>query len=236
MTGSPIELVIFDCDGVLVDSEPLSLRILLAMLADHGVKLLMHGIAGFSEGFAPTRPVLRALGVPFCRSLDGVAVGDTALAHMRRDLNAAICRELKPILGIRQTLARLDKPVCVASSSQVERIRLSLDVTGLTSFFHDRVFSATMVDRGKPAPDLFLYAAQQMHTAPEDCMVIEDSPAGISAALTAGMRVLAFTGGSHAQTPSHRDRLAALSPHGVFDDMRALPALLRDLEKGRKVS
>ena len=230
MTETPIELVVFDCDGVLVDSEPLSIRVLLDMLAEHGVTM---------DAEAACEAFLGRSLASVCDILSrehGLAVSDTALAGMRRDLNAAICAELQPILGIRQALARLDKPVCVASSSQLERIRLSLDVTGLTSFFHDRVFSATMVANGKPAPDLFLFAARQMHAAPEACMVIEDSPAGISAALAAGMRVLAFTGGSHAQTPSHRDRLAALSPHGVFDDMRALPALLRDLEKGRKVS
>jgi len=230
MTGSSIELVIFDCDGVLVDSEPLSVRVLLQMLADAGVTL---GAEEAYEAFLG-----RSL-ASVCEILErghGVAVSDAALARMRRDLNAAISRELQPIPGIRQTLARLDKPVCVASSSQVERIRLSLEVTGLTSFFHDRVFSATMVAHGKPAPDLFLFAARQMHTAPQDCIVIEDSPAGISAALEAGMRVLAFAGGSHARSAAHRDKLKALQPHGLFDDMHDLPALLADLEKSRKVS
>lgn len=230
MAGSPIELVIFDCDGVLVDSEPLSVRVLLRMLADAGVTL---GEEAAYEAFLG-RSLASVCDI--LRREHGVAVSEAALARMRGELNAAICEELQPILGIRQTLARLDKPVCVASSSQVERIRLSLDVTGLTSFFHDRVFSATMVAHGKPAPDLFLYAARQMHAAPGGCIVIEDSPAGVSAALDAGMRVLAFAGGSHARSAAHRDRLTALQPHGLFDDMRELPGLLAGLEKSRKVS
>ncbi len=230
MTGSPIKLVIFDCDGVLVDSEPLSVSVLLRMLADAGVML---GEEAAYEAFLG-RSLASVCDI--LRREHGVAVSDAALARMRGELNAAICEQLQPILGIRQTLARLDKPVCVASSSQVERIRLSLDVTGLTSFFHDRVFSATMVAHGKPAPDLFLYAARQMHADPEGCIVIEDSPAGVCAALDAGMRVLAFAGGSHARSAAHRDRLTALQPHGLFDDMRELPGLLAGLEKSRKVS
>jgi beta-phosphoglucomutase-like phosphatase (HAD superfamily) len=93
-----------------------------------------------------------------------------------------------------------------------------------------------MVQRGKPAPDLFLLAAQRMRVQPAHCMVVEDSPAGVAAAHEAGMRVVAFTGGSHARLASHRRRLAELEPHAVLDDMSGLPGLLRDLERGRKVS
>lgn len=230
MTASTIELVIFDCDGVLVDSEPLSVRILLQTLAGLGVTLdsAQAYEAFLGRSLASTCAILQ-------RDY-GVDVDEAALERMRQHLHAAIESELQPIPGIADTLAALDRPVCVASSSQEERIRLSLQVTGLAGFFGDRVFSATMVTHGKPAPDLFLYAARQMHADPQRCMVVEDSPAGVRAALAAGMRVLAFAGGSHAQSAEHRARLAALDPQAVFEDMHALPDLLREQEKSRKVS
>jgi HAD superfamily hydrolase (TIGR01509 family) len=230
VAAAPIGLVIFDCDGVLVDSEPLAMRILLQMMSDAGAKMLPEEAheAFLGRTLASTCEILR-------RDF-GVAVGDDALERMRRDLNAAIRRDLQPMAGIAEVLGTLGRPCCVASSSQPERIRLSLQVTGLADFFGDAVFSATMVAHGKPAPDLFLHAAERMQVEPDRCMVVEDSPAGVSAALQAGMRVVGFTGGSHARLASHRRRLAALNPHGMLDDMLGLPGLLRDLEKGRKVS
>jgi HAD superfamily hydrolase (TIGR01509 family) len=227
---APVGLVIFDCDGVLVDSEPLALRILLQTLSEAGAVLLPEEAhdAFLGRSLASVCDILR-------RDY-GVALAEEALERMRRDLHAAIRSDLTPISGVAEVLAALDRPVCVASSSQVERIRLSLQVTGLAEFFGDAVFSATMVTNGKPAPDLFLHAAERMKVEPRHCMVVEDSPAGVSAALQAGMRVVAFTGGGHARQASHRRRLNALSPHGMLDDMRGLPGLLQDLEKGRKVS
>ncbi|MGF1629334.1 MAG: HAD family hydrolase [Kiloniellaceae bacterium] len=230
MAAAPIGLVIFDCDGVLVDSEPLAMRVLLQLLSDAGAVLVPEEAyeAFLGRSLASVCEILR-------RDYD-VALGDDALERMRRDLNAAIRSDLQPIPGITETLETLGRPFCVASSSQVERIRLSLQVTGLAGYFGDDVFSATMVAHGKPAPDLFLYAAERMQVEPGRCMVVEDSPAGVSAALQAGMRVVGFTGGSHARLASHRRRLAALNPHGMLDDMLGLPGLLRGLEKGRKVS
>jgi len=230
MAAPDIGLVIFDCDGVLVDSEPLAMRVLLRMLSAAGAQLQEDEAyeAFLGKSLASVCEILR--------SDYGVALGSDALERMRRDLNGVIRDELQPIPGMAETLAGLNRPVCVASSSQVERIRLSLQVTGLGGYFGDHVFSATMVQRGKPAPDLFLLAAERMHVAPAHCMVVEDSPAGVTAALEAGMRVVAFTGGGHARQASHRERLAALGPHAMLDDMHGLPGLLRDLEKGRKVS
>lgn len=230
MTETPIGLVIFDCDGVLVDSEPLAMRVLLQTLAEAGVEL------GAEEAYAAFLGKSLATVCGILRDGYGVNVDDAALARMRARLNEAIRRELQPIPGIAETLGKLGHRVCVASSSQVERIRLSLEVTGLSGFFGDDIFSATMVARGKPAPDLFLHAAQQMHVDPGRCMVVEDSPAGVTAALAAGMAVFGFAGGSHAQAAPHREKLRALGPAEVFDDMRALSGLLRGLEKDRKVS
>ena len=151
---------------------------------------------------------------------------DAHLAAMREELFDAFRAELRPIPGIAAVIDALPCPFCVASSSLPERIRLSLEVTGLWTRFEGRAFSSTMVRRGKPAPDLFLHAAASLGFAPADCLVVEDSPAGITAARAAGMRVIAFTGGGHAAGADHRARVAALGPDAVIDDMGALPALV----------
>ena len=122
--------------------------------------------------------------------------------------------------------ARIDARRCVASSSQLERIRLSLEITGLRDLFEPHIFSASMVSRGKPAPDLFLHVAREMGVAPENCTVIEDSPAGIAAAKDAGMRVFAFAGGSHAGRAGLLAAFETMQPDRVFDDMRDLPDML----------
>jgi HAD superfamily hydrolase (TIGR01509 family) len=134
-------------------------------------------------------------------------------------------RELQPIPHIKEALERIALPVCVASSGAPEKIRHSLTVTGLLEFFDPHLFSAHMVANGKPAPDVFLFAAERMTMAPEACCVIEDSEAGIQGALAAGMRVLGFAGGGHAG-PDYADMLRKCGPHAVFDDMRDLPGLL----------
>lgn len=217
MTG----LVIFDCDGVLVDSEPISLRLLLETLASAGVAMTPAEADALFLGrsLASTREIVR-------RDY-GLEVSDAALDEMRRALYAAFRAELQPIPGIAEALDALPVPYCVASSSQPERIELSLAVTGLWPRFAGRAFSATMVARGKPAPDLFLHAARSLGYRPDDCIVVEDSPAGITAAQAASMRVVAFTGGSHASTDEHRARVTALRPDAVIADIRALPALVR---------
>lgn len=212
-------LVIFDCDGVLVDSEPIALRLLLETLAEAGLALDADVARDrfLGRSLASTREILAE---DF-----GLTLSDAALGDMRRLLHAAFRAELRPIPGVAETLAALERPVCVASSSQPERIELSLRVTGLWRWFEGRAFSASMVARGKPAPDLFLHAAAAMGYAPADCLVVEDSPAGIAAAQAAGMRVVAFTGGSHAGSETHRRAVAALGADAVIEDMRALVAI-----------
>ena len=213
-------LIIFDCDGVLVDSEPLALRVLIEGIAERGITL--------EEDSASERFLGRSLAsvIKMVQRDFGVALEADALERMRDRLYALFREELRPIAGLAETLERLAVPFCVASSSQMERIRLSLELTGLARYFGNRIFSATMVAEGKPAPDLFLLAASRMHVLPEQCIVIEDSPAGIEAARRAGMRALAFTGGSHARLAGHRERLEALAPDAIFDDMAHLPELI----------
>jgi len=222
MAAKTTELVIFDCDGVLVDSEPISIAVLVEALAAAGVTM--------SEEEAHVRFLGRSL-----KSMSeilhddyGLAIDAAFLDAMRKVLYERFRAELQAVDGVAETVDALGIAHCVASSSQPERIRLSLTVTGLLSRFEPNIFSASMVARGKPAPDLFLHASAAMGVAPEYCVVVEDSPAGIAAGKAAGMRVVAFTGGSHAKTPGHRETLLRLEPDALFDDMRELLQFVRD--------
>ncbi|MER8545834.1 HAD family hydrolase [Mesorhizobium sp. M0018] len=217
------ELVIFDCDGVLVDSEMLSVSALLEMIALAG--------GNVSEDIAyehflgkSMKSVREILASDF-----GLDLTEQHLTEMRSELMRRFRDELKPMPGIAQVLPRLGVPCCVASSGTLERIRYALDVTGLLGLLEPHLFSAAMVARGKPAPDLFLHAADKMRAAPRNCLVVEDSPAGIEAARAAGMRVLAFTGGSHTGNPALKARLASSEPDFIFADMLQLPDLIAGL-------
>ncbi len=219
MDPQPIRLVIFDCDGVLVDSEGIALEVLVEALAKKGVLL--------TTDEAAERFLGRSLGslTEVVRSEFGVEIDPAFLAGMRDGLYARFRAELDPLPGVAaaiDSLKAMEVSCCVASSSQRERIELSLSVTGLLPRLSPHIFSATMVERGKPAPDLFLHAAAQMGVAPSQCLVIEDSPAGVRAAQAAGMRVLAFTGGSHTELESYRRSLSQLQPDGQFDVMENL--------------
>lgn len=229
MTAARVKLIIFDCDGVLVDSEPLAMAILLQTIAEFGIEIEA------SEAYEAFLGKSLASVCDLLRSDHRVEIDAAALESMRERLYDAIRCELQPIPGIAQVLRELERPICVASSSQLERIGLALEVTGLSPFFNGNLYSATMVKHGKPAPDLFLHAAREMRVAPADCVVVEDSPAGIAAAQKAGMGALGFTGGSHAGTESHRQKLEALGPQRIFADMLELPRLIRDLETYRGI-
>lgn len=214
------KLVIFDCDGVLVDSEPISFSVLREMLADAGLS--------FTESWAYENFLGKSMAsiTALIASEHNLVLDETMLAAMRQRLYERFQAELEPVRGIGDLLANFPHRFCVASSSQPERIRLSLTKTGLIDYFESNIFSATMVKNGKPAPDLFLHAAATMGYAPENCVVVEDSPAGIRAAHAAGMTVFAFTGASHALVSNLRPVVEALKPEAIFDDMAQLPALI----------
>jgi HAD superfamily hydrolase (TIGR01509 family) len=213
-------LVIFDCDGVLVDSEPLAMRVLLEGLAEAGY--------GIDEATAYDRFLGRSIATlqSVLRAEAGFELSRDRLDRMRQQLFDVYRRELKPMPGIPEVLGELTTPYCVASSSMLDRLTLSLEVTGLLPRFAPHLFSASMVAQGKPAPDLFLHAAERMGMPAAACLVIEDSAAGIEAAQRAGMRVFGFLGGGHARRPGYRDNLAALGPEVLFDDMHQLPRLI----------
>lgn len=222
-----LDLVIFDCDGVLVDSEPIALAQLVERLSRAGIEV------------EPEEAKARFLG----RSLSGVretiaeAYGhrfsDAELRTMRAELHERLRRDLKPVEGVVALLEGLDTARCVASSSQPDRVRLSLQATGLLPYFEPHIFSAAMVARGKPAPDLFLYAAERMGASPDATLVIEDSPAGVAAARSADMRVLGFTGGGHACSLGDAETLREAGAEAVFDRMSGLGRHIRRLKDER---
>ncbi len=214
----PPGLLIFDCDGVLVDSELLSCQADAACLAEIGIPLSAEDILGRYVGIN-LAGMLADLEQRF-----GRLPPDLAETMHRRTL-AAFDAELTAVAGVAAALDAIAMPRCVASGSAPARIRHSLALTGLLHRFDPHIFSATQVARGKPAPDLFLFAAHRMDAAPGQCLVIEDSIPGVQAARAAGMRVWGFTGGSHCR-PGHADRLRAAGADAVFDDMRHLPGLL----------
>lgn len=222
MDGKPgPDLVIFDCDGVLVDSEPISVAVLLEVFAEAGVPV--------GEDVAYSRFLGRSMASVAAIMEDefGLAITPLHLESIRLRLYERFLDELMPIPGIAETLDTLTVARCVASSSQPERIALSLEITGLLERLAPHLYSSSMVKHGKPAPDLFLHAAGAMGCDPARCLVIEDSPAGVEAAQRAGMKVFAFTGGAHAGRSGLRNALAPLYPDLIFDDMRLLPSLLR---------
>ena len=208
---------------MLVDSEPLSARVLIRTIGELGINLSADDCYRLFLGrsLASLKATLKD---NYNRSLT-----DAQIERMRERLHDLFARELLPIEGIATALANLNLPYCVASSSQPDRICSSLRVTGLADYFSERIFSASMVANGKPAPDLFLLAARQMGHIPADCVVIEDSPAGIEAAHRAEMRALAFVGGSHADAARLLEAIAPLQPCRIFKHMEELPALLAQL-------
>ncbi|MGW1770131.1 HAD family hydrolase [Streptomyces sp. NPDC002104] len=210
----PIELVIFDCDGVLVDSERIAARVQVALGAELGWPL------------TEAEVVDRFIGRSSVSIREQVAerLGPEVAAHWW-DRFEELHREevdsgLSPVEWLPQALDAIALPTCVASSGSHEKMRHTLGRTGLYERFAGRIHSASEVSRGKPAPDLFLYAAQRMGVDPAACAVVEDSLPGVQAARAAGMRAFGYAGGL---TPA--DRLEGPGTI-VFDDMRRLPGLL----------
>ena len=216
-----LDLVIFDCDGVLVDSEVISCRAHAETLTLHGYPIteqqVLHRFLGVSD-----REARQTIEAELGRSLP-----DDFEAQMKAAALQRYASELGAIPHIGEAIAAIRLPKCVASSGTPEKIRHGLECAGLYESLAPHIFSATQVKRGKPAPDLFLFAAEQMRAAPAKCIVIEDSVPGVTGAVAAGMTVLGFHGGSHC-LPGHADKLAKAGAAVVFDDMRQLPDLVRN--------
>ncbi|MER5627360.1 HAD family hydrolase [Streptosporangium sp. NPDC002544] len=213
---TPIELVIFDCDGVLVDSEHIAVRAHVAVGAELGWPLTE---AEVIEKFIGRSPVSNGEQITSRVGPSRAALWWERFERLHR---AAVDAELTPVDGILEVLDTLTHPSCVASGGSHDTMRHTLGHTGIYPYFEGRIFSASEVARGKPAPDLFLHAAKQMGVHPSACIVVEDSQYGIQAARAAGMRALGYAGGL---TPAQWLEGPNTT---VFDDMRELPRLLAE--------
>ena len=209
--------MIFDCDGVLVDSEMITNRVFARMLAELGITMTLDDLFERFVGRSMTH----------CRTLIAELlqrpVPDAFMADFRARTAAALRAELEAVAGIEGVLDALTAagvPFCVASSGSHEKMRLTLGITGLLPRFEGRMFSVTEVPHTKPAPDVFLFAARRCGADPAACCVVEDTPTGVEAGVAAGMRVYGYSG----LTPA--SRLTHAGAHVVFDEMKRLPALL----------
>jgi HAD superfamily hydrolase (TIGR01509 family) len=211
------ELVIFDCDGVLVDSEPISNDVLSGLLSAEGLPTSPTDSRRAYQGLMLSDVIARA------QSTLGRPLPEGFLERYERERDAAFRRELRPIAGAAEALERIAAaaiPVCVASQGKLAKTRLTLSVTGLDRYFPERArFSAYAVANGKPAPDLFLLAAATMGAEPAACVVVEDTPSGVTAAVAADMRALGYA-------PDSDERALGAAGAEIIDSLSELPGRL----------
>jgi HAD superfamily hydrolase (TIGR01509 family) len=208
------DLVIFDCDGVLVDSELITNTTFVRMLNELGLALSLEDM--FEQLVGRSMPQCLAL----VTGLLGRPLPDDFAEEFQRRSTAALKAELKAVAGIETVLAALNVPFCVASSGTHEKMQTTLGATGLLPQFAGKMYSVTEVARSKPHPDVFLHAASRQGVAPTACAVIEDTPTGVRAGVAAGMTVFGYC----ALTP--RSSLIAAGAHHTFERMHDLPELL----------
>jgi len=212
---SDIDLIIFDCDGVLVDSERLTNTVFAEMLNELGLSLTLDDMLDKFVGNSMTR----------CREIIeemlGRAMPENFAEQYGIRTRLALESNLKPIDGVEEALRRIEIPYCTASSGDHAKMRTTLGITGLLPYFEGKLFSVTEVGRGKPHPDVFLYAAQQMGAEAQRCVVIEDTSIGVMAGVAAGMTVFGYTGTMSA------DKLMNSGASLVFSEMSLLPELIK---------
>ena len=223
--SSSIDLIIFDCDGVLVDSEVISCRAHAETLTRHGYPITPDQVFDRFLGHSMRKATLEIEGEL------GRSLPDDFHTQVYAEIFRLFAASLEATPHIDEALAAIMLPVCVASSGPPEKISTSLNHVGLYDRFAPHIFSAVQVKNGKPAPDLFLFAAEQMQASPAHCLVIEDSVAGVTGARAAGMTVFGFHGGSHCR-PNTADTLRAAGAAVTFDDMRELPELVARMGAG----
>lgn len=211
-----LQLIIFDCDGVLVDSEPISNSVFVEMLAEIGLPITLEECVNTFVGRSSKA------NIDTIEQRLGTALPVGFIQKLRAKASAAFEKHLQPVCGIEVALAAISLPICVASSSEPDLIRKNLTRTGLLDRFDDKIFSAVHVSNGKPAPDLFLHAAQTMQVDPQYCAVVEDSVPGVQAGRAAQMTVFGYAGTFPAEV------LQQEGAHFVFDEMTMLPKLLKE--------
>jgi HAD superfamily hydrolase (TIGR01509 family) len=221
-------LTVFDCDGVLVDSEIISARVDSELLREFGYEIAPQELAHRFAGFATER----IFELVFAEI--GRAAPDTIVQRAEEGTDQRLASELEAISGVHEMLDRLEGPRCICSNSRAERLKLSLTRTQLWDRFRPYVFSAREVGegRGKPAPDVFLHAAREFDTNPAEAIVIEDSVAGVTGAVAAGMRVIGFIGASHTW-PEHAEALMDVGATTVIRRLSELPATIEALREWR---
>ncbi|SDH97731.1 haloacid dehalogenase superfamily, subfamily IA, variant 3 with third motif having DD or ED [Pseudomonas flavescens] len=221
----PIELLICDCDGVLIDSEIIAERHLHAALAEHypahELDVVLAGTFGLQS-----RDILARVEAHF-----GKRLPDGFLEEHRTRIKGLIRAEVQPIEGVRDALLKIDLPLAVASNSYGDSVAFALQRCELVERVNRGAFSADQVERPKPAPDLYLLAAQSAGVDPRNCLVVEDSVTGATAALTAGMQVVGFLGASHIP-PEHGETLRQLGVQHLIGRMSELPELVQRLQNG----
>ena len=221
------DLVIFDFDGVLVDSETMGCQVWSDVFARHGMNVPAKDIMDKYTG---------KTGTLICSLIEqeyGYHVPDGLLEEVNETTERVMSKELETVPGVLETLPLLPLRFCIASGSRPKRLNLCLDVTGLRQFFpSETVFSSHFVKNGKPAPDLFLYSAEKMGVSAQRCLVVEDSVSGVVAGKAAGMTVFGFLGGSHS-TPERGIHLKENGADLLFDDFCRLPMLLENQPSSR---
>lgn len=225
------DLVIFDCDGVLVDSEIVAARVEAEMLREAGHDITAEELAERYAGLTFRDILIRI------EEEAQMLFKASLIDHAEARVDERLRKEVKPISGVAEAIASLSLKKCVCSNSSAARIAAMLERTGLNLFFEGMIFSslATPSKRPKPAPDVFLYAAEKMGAEPARCIVIEDSVHGITGARAAGMRVIGFTGASHT-SPGHANMLmeagAETTIHRMADLKPTIHALSEWSEEG----
>ena len=220
------EAILFDCDGVLVDSEHIYLSVEREMLADIG---LIYDLHDYQNRFMGLRSAdyLAKLAADY-RSLNKGPFPENFAGELERNCRDRLMRDLESVDGVDAFLDAYDGAMAVASSSALDLLHAKLRLTGLHRRFDPHIYSGDLVAEGKPAPDLFLHAAKGLGVEPHDCLVIEDSANGVRAGLAAGMRVWGFAGAGHADDHLPR-RLKDAGAEDVFPDFDAMRARLSEV-------
>ena len=215
------ELIIFDCDGVLIDSELDGCQMEATMLNQAGINISTQDVIKRFTGM-PAKKMYQIL-----EEENNVKLPFDFHNIVTKKTLELFEKQLKPIKGVKEFLEKNDAPVCVASGSNPERLEKTLKKTELYDFFAPNIFSTSLVQNGKPAPDIFYYCAEKMLIPPVRCLVIEDSASGIIGAKKAGMNVLGFIGGSHC-LPNHSEILQKAGADNIFSDMKDLAQIIAD--------
>lgn len=210
------KLIIFDCDGVLVDSELIINTVFSNLLAEIGIHFKIEEMYEHFVGYSFAQCLIKI------KALSGKMPPPDFEKKYRQETTSALEKDLLPVYGIKEFIQQLDSPYCVASSGSHKRMQSTLGITGLLPYFKNNIFSVHDVTHGKPHPDVYLYAAKIMGFKPSECIVIEDSPLGVSGGVAAGMIVLGYA----ERTPVYK--LEDAGAHQVFSQMKPLLNYIQD--------